>query len=572
MQSSLLAMFLAAAALVGCDSPGPKQAVAAERDPGSHVLMVGGTFRVGAPDWKLAQALYSEGGRIVAIGSEAQVRRRAREPFTTLDLGGSVAVPGLIDAHGHLEGLGKSLEEIDLRGVDSYAALISRVAARAAQVPAGTWIEGRGWDQNLWPDKLFPHHAELSRAVPDHPVLLSRIDGHAILVNAKALEIAGRAGVQADESPVAGGRMVLDGERKPTGVFVDNATGLIEGSVPEADYETRKRRMLLAAHELARNGLTGLHDMGEDQMTARILTTFAIGGELPIEVAGYVSQDWLVNSSSNRTSCWFGAVGPVEPLRYETVGAKLYMDGALGSRGAALLADYADEPGNRGLPMLSPEQLDELLAKCDENRLQPAIHAIGDLGNQRVLDAYQRRMAASKTFAELRPRIEHAQVVAPADWPRFAKLGVIPSMQPTHATSDMPWAPSRLGPERVQGAYAWRRLDPEGKSIAFGSDCPVELCDPLAGIYAAITCADSRGEPKDGYRPDQRLDAARALAGFTLNAARAANQEKDFGSLEPGHFANLTVLDLDPLTCAPSALLGGHHVRMTIVRGEVVYR
>lgn len=564
------ALFCLTVLLGACDSPTAASSAApgsGEKGASKHLLMIGATIHVAPPAWTVVRALYVEGGRVIAVGSEAQMRARAREPYTTLDLGGGVAVPGLIDAHGHLEGLGKSLEEIDLRGVGSYSMLVARVAARAAELPPGTWIEGRGWDQNLWSDKQFPNHAELSRAVPNHPVVLSRVDGHAILVNGKALEVAGLAGEQRDEFPVAGGRMLLDSARKPTGVFVDNATGLIVRSMPAPDLETRKRRMRLAAHELARNGLTGMHDMGEDKIAARLLMNLALEGDLPIEVAGYISQDLLETFGKTGT----GQDELSAQLRYRILGAKLYMDGALGSRGAALLADYADEPGNRGLAMLEPERLDALLEVCDDNGLQPAIHAIGDLANRRVLDAYERRMARSKTFAALRPRIEHAQVVAPQDWPRFAALGVIPSMQPTHSTSDMPWAPARLGRERIEGAYAWRHLDPDGHSIAFGSDCPVELCDPLAGLYSAITCADSRGEPKDGYRPDQRLDASRALAAFTINAAHAARQEKDFGSLEPGHFANLTLLDLDPLTCEPKSLLGGQHVRRTIVRGEVVF-
>ncbi|HUR28822.1 MAG TPA: amidohydrolase family protein [Planctomycetota bacterium] len=529
-----------------------------------RLLITGETIRIGAPDWTIVRALLVEDGRVVAVGDEATAR--AQEPLEHLDLGKAVALPGLIDAHGHLEGLGRALEEIDLRGVESYPALIARVAARAAEVPPGTWIQGRGWDQNLWPERAFPHHRELSSAVPAHPVLLERVDGHAILVNARALELAKLASPQPGETPVAGGRMLLDARHEPTGVFVDNATELVERWVPPPDMETRRRRMLRGAGELAQNGVTGLHDMGEDLAAVRILAILAMEGDLPIEVAGYLSQSALESLGS-------GQPLPAQlELEYRQVGAKLYMDGALGSRGAALFADYSDEPGQRGLALLEPERLDALLASCDERGLQPAVHAIGDLANRRVLDAYERRRARSESFANLRPRIEHAQVVAPEDWARFAALGVVPSMQPTHATSDMPWAPARLGPERVAGAYAWRRLDPDGHALAFGSDCPVELCDPLAGIYAAITCADRKGEPRDGYRPDQRLDAKRALAAFTLNAARAARQEADFGTLAPGHFANLTVLDVDPLTAEPRALLGGGHVRMTIVRGEVVYR
>ena len=296
--------------------------------------MAGYRIHVAAPAWTVVQALYAENGRVVAVGSEAEMRARARAPFSTLLLGDSVALPGLIDAHGHLEGLGQSIEQIDLRGVASYPALIARVVSRAAQLPPGTWIEGRGWDQNLWPDQQFPLHAELSRAVPNHPVLLSRVDGHAILVNAKALELAGLDAEQRDEFPVEGGRVLLDSLHKPTGVFIDNAGGLIERAVPTPDGPTRRRRLQLGARELVRNGLTGLHDMGEDAEGMRLLKALSTAGELPLEVEGYMSQDALETLGKQ-------AAMPVEAggeLTYRWVGAKFYMDGALGSRGAALLA------------------------------------------------------------------------------------------------------------------------------------------------------------------------------------------------------------------------------------------
>lgn len=578
MRKHILASSIALALLGACGSPtpghlppaAPTDSTASSR----NVLVIGGTIRVAAPAWTLAQALYSEDGRVIAVGGEAEVRAVARAPYTTIDLAGAVAVPGLIDAHGHLEGLGESLEALDLRGIQSYAALIEVVARRAAEQPAGTWILGRGWDQNLWESGKFPHHMELSRRVADHPVLLERVDGHASLANARALEVAGLSRVQADEFPVPGGRMLLDSDGRPTGVFIDNAAALVGRHVPVPDLASRERRVLRAQEELFSKGLTGLHDMGEDFELAGILGRLSARGPLKLQVAGYLSQaavESLEHDLPPGMTPPSGLKGSSTPT-YNVHGAKLYMDGALGSRGAALLADYSDEPGNRGLAFLEPERLGELLTRCNGLRLQPAIHAIGDLGNRRVLDGFAALLAAEPTFAALRQRIEHAQVVSRDDWPRFLTLGVIPSMQPTHATSDMPWAPARLGAERVEGAYAWRRLDPSSLALAFGSDCPVELCDPLAGLYAAITCADPNGKPDQGYRPDQRLDAGVALAGYTLNAARAAHQESQFGSLLPGFFANLTVLDVDPLVCAPSELLGGGHVRMTIVRGEVVYR
>lgn len=540
--------------------------------PAGRLLIVGGTLRLGAPEWRAAEALYAEDGRIVVVGSEEEARARAVKPFEELDLRGATALPGLIDAHGHLEALGRRFDEVDLRGASSYGEVIERVAARASSVPDGEWIHGAGWDQNLWPGAAFPHHAELSRRLDRHPVLLSRVDGHAILVNSLALERAGWAGPQASEAPLPGGRVLLDAQRLPTGVFVDAAEDLIRSKVPAPDAQTRRRWLLAGAAEMARNGLTAVHDMGEDFELSLLLAELARDGELPVEVVGYWSQSTLLERGESS-----GADGPAALPRdggtnYRLAGVKFYMDGALGSRGAALLADYTDEPGNRGLSLLEAAELDRALAACERLGLQPAIHAIGDRANREVLDAFARRALSSPNFWSLRPRIEHAQVVAPADWARFQHAWLVPSMQPVHATSDMPWAIQRLGEARVAGAYAWRHLDPDGERLAFGSDFPVEACDPLAGVYAAITCASASGEPAEGFRPDQRLDARRALAAFTSNAARAGGDGERSGTLEVGRFANLTVLDLDPLSAEPQELLGGEHVRFTIVRGRIVYR
>lgn len=561
---------LALAGLAACAQTSPSDASAARGAPPHQVLVTGGTIRVGAPDWRVVEAMLCEDGVVVALGGAAELAARAGQGCERIDLHGATAVPGLIDAHGHLEGLGKDLEEIELRGLASYAAVIERVVARAATLPPGTWVEGRGWDQNLWEGGAFPTHGALSAAVPDHPVALRRIDGHALLANARALELAGLTGPQSSESSVPGGRVVLLADGRPSGVLVDNAMDLVTRHIPAPSAEVRERRVRLAARALAAEGLTVVHDMGEDLELARLLARLSARGELDVEVVGYLSEGELQRDLARELASLPRATRDASST-FRVAGVKLYMDGALGSRGAALLEPYADDPTNVGLPFLTEAELDARLARCDELRLQPAIHAIGDLANRRVLDAYERRMGASRDFASLRPRIEHAQVVAPEDWTRFAALGVIPSMQPTHATSDMPWAPARLGARRVEGAYAWRRLDPTGTRLACGSDFPVERSNPLEGLYAAITCADAAGNPPGGYRPDQKLDAKAALAGFTLNAAHAAREETRLGKLEVGCHANLTVLDVDPLTCDPRALLGAGRVLRTIVRGRTTF-
>jgi predicted amidohydrolase YtcJ len=531
---------------------------ATAREPGD-TLIVNGTIYLGAPEWRRVEALLVRDGLVVAGGAAAELARDAREP-RTIDLGGAVAIPGLQDAHGHLEGLGEALETVDLRGAASLDEVVARVVERARTTPKGEWIRGRGWDQNLWESKRFPEHGPLSAATPDHPVLLERIDGHATLANALAMRIAGVDRAFESESPGAGGRVLLDAKKRPTGVFVDEACALVESAPPRPDRATRERRILAAQERLVSLGLTAVHDMGVARETLEVLRELRDEGRLDVRCIEYLSGPEGLGESS------------LEPERgrLSVVGVKLYADGALGSRGAALLEPYHDEPSQSGLTLMSREELVRAVDACAEHGLQPAVHAIGDRANREVLDVYEARIRRDPAFAGLRPRIEHAQVVAREDWPRFEALGVIASMQPTHATSDMPWAPQRLGPERVAGAYAWRALVADPSSLAFGSDFPVESPDPLEGLYAAITCRRPDGTPADGFRPDQRLSAREALAAFTWGAARACRQERVRGRLLPGYAADLTVLDVDPLRCEPDELLRARVLR-TIVDGEVVH-
>jgi predicted amidohydrolase YtcJ len=538
--------------------------VSTPQDEPRDVLITGGRIYLGAPDWRAVEGLLVRDGVVVAAGAPAELAKEAREP-ETLDLGGAIAIPGLQDAHGHLESLGASLESIDLRGCASYDEVVARVAARAASTPKGEWLLGRGWDQNLWPVKEFPLHGPLSAATPDHPVLLERVDGHATLANALAMQIAGVDRPFESETSGEGGRVLLDAERRPTGVFVDDACKLVESAVPPPDSATRERRILAAQERLLSLGLTAVHDMGISWKSFDVLQELS-AGELQIRCIEYLSATEL----DDATRLASAREGQVQRDGLFLAGVKLYADGALGSRGAALLAPYADEPSHAGLTLMSREDLARAVDICAEHGLQPAVHAIGDRANREVLDVYEARMRRDPDFARLRPRIEHAQVVASEDWPRFDRLGVIASMQPTHATSDMPWAPDRLGPERVEGAYAWRRLSGDPARLAFGSDFPVESPDPLAGLYAAITCRRSDGTPADGFRPDQRLSATEALSAFTWGAARACRQEDRRGRLFPGYAADLTVLDVDPVRCAPDELLRAR-VKLTIVDGRVVW-
>lgn len=547
---ALLALALAAACVAPLPEPSSK-----------GTLFLGGTIYLGHPEWRATDALFVRRGRVVAVGQEARALG-TDAGAQRVDLGGGFAVPGLQDAHGHLEGLGKALETVDLRGCATYDELVERVARQAASQPAGTWIEGRGWDQNVWPERSFPHHARLSARVPDHPVLLRRVDGHAALVNAAALTAAGLDGAR----EVAGGEVLLDPTGAPTGVLVDAAMALVADVVPAPDPATRERRLRAAHDACIAAGLTAVHDMGVDPWTVETIERLVLQGEWRLRVALYLSMDASTDARDLEGFPRGPDVGDVLCVP----GVKLYADGALGSRGAALLEDYSDRPGSRGLLLMEPEDLKRQVALCAELGLQPATHAIGDRGNRLVLDAYEASLAAGG-FGTLRPRVEHAQVVAPEDWTRFEELGVVASMQPTHCTSDMGWAVERLGEERARGAYAWRRLQVDPAHIAGGSDFPVEDVSPLLGLYAARTRQDAEGRPVDGFFGDQVLSPEEALAVFTVGASSAIGQDDRRGRLTPGFAADLTVFDVDPLRGDARALLDAN-VLLTVVNGRVVQR
>lgn len=555
---------LALALLVAACASVPRAPVAASKE----TLFFNGRIYAGAPAWNHHEALLARDGVVVALGSLSEVEQHAsRADRAYVDLRGGCAVPGLQDAHGHIEGLGQALETVDLRGCASYAELIERVVQRSRSTPEGQWIDGRGWDQNLWEGSEFPHHAQLSAALPRHPVLLSRVDGHAVLVNRRALELAGLDTAATKEDAVEGGRVLLDAEGKPTGVFIDAARALVARVLPKADDAARERRILLAQEHCLSVGLTAVHDMGVGRATLGVMERLRDEGRLELRLIEYLSDSGDVDGFAREAVAL--ERDPQGLLR--VAGVKLYADGALGSRGAALLEPYSDEPGNSGLMQITEDELARRVAAYASLGLQPATHAIGDRANRVVLDVYEAQARRNPRFAALRPRIEHAQIVAPSDWPRFAELGVVASMQPTHATSDMRWADERVGAERLAGAYAWRRLATDAAPLAFGSDFPVEEANPLLGLYAARTRQDARGMPPAGFTPDQKLDAASALAAFTLGAARAVGEEASRGKLELGYRADLTVLDVDPLRCEARELLLAR-VLLTVINGEIAWQ
>jgi predicted amidohydrolase YtcJ len=538
--------------LLGCTPP-------VEPTPEVPVrLYVNAVVHTVDPKWPHAEALAVQRDRIAAVGTTAALRKKFPRAKVT-DLEGACVVPGLIDAHGHLASLGALQRHLDLRATKSLDEMLARVRERAAQAPPGTWILGGRWDQADWGEKDLPDHHALSAATPDHPVLLSRVDGHAALANRKALDAAG---VTRDTKDPDGGEILRDEAGEPTGILVDGAVDLVRRAVPEGAGWPTGDLWRAAQQACFRVGLTGVHDAGVSHAELKDLEGRYARGELKLRVYAMLSNDPGLAEyiELNR---------PRHDARFAAGAVKLYMDGAMGSRGAWLLEPYADRADHLGLAVTPVADLRRLTEAAARRGWQVCTHAIGDRANRETLDAYA---AALKKHprADHRFRIEHAQCVSPQDMERFAELKVIASMQPTHATSDMRWAEDRVGPERLQGCYAWRSLLASGARLAFGSDFPVESENPLWGLYAAATRQDHLGHPDGGWLPDQRLTPAEALRLFTLDAAYAAFQEKELGSLTPGKFADFVVFDKDILTVPPRELLQTRVLR-TVIGGETVY-
>ena len=553
-------MRLLLAVLVFCSASLP--AAVEVNDPNADTLIIGRIHPI-AGDAKTVTAMaFDAGGRVLAVGDAAALRTQlmARERGLREVVVDGTVIPGLIDAHGHLLNLGLSLLRADLNGTREPAEIYARLREKAGAGPRGVWLIGRGWDQNDWPEPAFPSAKDLDRHFSDQPVWLERVDGHAGWANSKALK---RAKIDASTPDPVGGKILRDANGQPTGILVDSAMGLVEKVLPKLDGDLRRRALRLAFQQATAAGLTGVHDAGVSRAELALFRELADNGELPLRVYAMADGDGDALADLCRKGAYRHASG-----RLQMRAVKLYADGALGSRGAALLADYADDKGNQGLLIQPAERLAAAIAKTVGCGMQPAVHAIGDRGNRIVLDALAALDPAKRK--RVRPRIEHAQVVALSDIPRFAALDVIASMQPTHATSDMPWALARVGAERLRGAYAWRRFLDAGVRLALGSDFPVERVDPLIGIYAAVSRQDAQGQPAEGWLPDQRLSIAEALDGFTRGAAYAGFAEDQVGTLEVGKAADFVVLSVDPHIVRGRALLAVK-VRSTWVGGKRVW-
>lgn len=501
-------------------------------------------------------------GRVQFVGSTQEAMLLRGQSTRMLDLKGSTVIPGMIDAHAHLFGLGTFLHNIDLRDTRSYDEVVARVADRVKQAPAGRWIVGRAWDQNKWGNTRFPTHEALSRVSPNNPVLLTRVDGHAILVNAAAMRAAG---VSAASKDPAGGRIERGAGGEPTGVFVDNAMGLVEKAVPPLSHDEMQSAALDAIAESNRWGLTALDDPGEPRDVLDVFEELAKAGKFNLRVYAMIADD----SAAIEHYFQLGPQSGLYDNRLWIRSIKLYADGALGSRGAALLDPYSDDPKNVGLLKSTPEHLRDVSIRALRHGFQVATHAIGDRGNRVALDAYEAALETVPTV-DHRFRIEHVQILDHADVPRFAKLGVIPSMQAVHQTSDMYWAPNRLGYARTLGAYAWRSLLNTGVVIPNGSDFPVERVNPLFSFHAAVARQDDDNWPPNGWFPEQRMTRQEALQSITIWPAYAAFQEQLIGSLSPGKLADFVILDRDIMTVPESDILGTHVVA-TYIGGRAVF-
>lgn len=527
-------------------------------------ILVNGNIYTVNPKQPKAEALAVRGDRIVAVGSNEEVRRLAAPSTKVVDAGRLTVVPGLIDAHGHMASLGQSLQRLDLRATTSPAEVAEMVKREAARRKPGEWIQGRSWDQNKYPGKIWPTHEVLTAAAPNNPVYLTRVDGHAAWVNAKAMEGAGLTAATKDPD---GGRLIRDAKGQPTGILVDHAQGLVSSRIPPSSPEQVREALALAARECARLGLTGAGDAGVGTGAINAYKELIAKNQLPVRVYAMIS----VGSSGLEAYLKRGPEIGFGNNHLTVRSIKVLADGALGSRGAALLEDYSDEAGNRGLLTVSMDELLRVSEQALERGFQVNTHAIGDRANRLVLDVYDTALLSRKQFPrDHRFRIEHAQILAPEDFPRLARLGVIASMQATHATSDMPWAEQRIGHERARGAYAWRTMINSGARFANGSDFPVEEPNPMFGIYASITRQDRAGLPAGGWFPDQKLTRQEALESFTLGAAYAQFEEKEKGSLEVGKLADFVLLSRDIMTVAPAEILKTE-VLKTVLGGQTVY-
>ena len=503
--------------------------------------------------FSIAEAMAIKDGRILATGKTADLEK-AYDVAEKMDAGGKFIYPGFIDAHAHFVGYGLGLQTVDLSGTASWEECIERVKTFAANNSDG-WITGRGWDQNDWTIKEFPDNQTLDTLFPDRPVLLSRIDGHAAIANQKALELAG---IKAGDTLTGGEIMEMEGSL--TGLLIDNAVDLVSSKIPATNQEELKKALQKAEQNCFAMGLTTIDDCGLPFTTVEQIKSLQSAGELKMRLYVMLSDEKTNYDYAKKN-------GPFKSERLNVRSFKVYGDGALGSRGACLLSPYHDKPGHYGFLLSQPAHFDSVASWLSEQRWQMCTHAIGDSGNRTILNTYARYLKGKN---DLRWRIEHAQVVNQQDFALFGQYSIIPSVQPTHATSDMYWAGDRLGEERVKGAYAYQQLLQQNGWLPLGTDFPVEDISTFKTFYAAVVRKDAKGWPANGYQMDNALTREQALRGMTIWAARSNFEEQEKGSLEKGKFADFVILDTDLMKEVPERLLGVKVIK-TFLGGEQVF-
>lgn len=506
-------------------------------------------------------AIAMESGKIIATGDQTLVEKYSKNA-KLIDGQQKVMLPGLIDAHGHLLGLGATLLQVDVRDIPSAKQTAQKVQKYASQNKQLKWITGRGWNQVLWPGKEYPTAQQLDEYISNKPVFLERVDGHAAWVNTKAMEIAG---INKDTLDPPGGKYIRDSEGNPTGVLIDNAMLVLEEHLPKAGDDFFQASLDAAGEHLLSLGVTSMHDAGISHDVYHFYVEQANQQKLPVRVYAMVSA----TDPHLQTMLERGYVNdPLDLLSIRSV--KAYGDGALGSRGAALIHPYSDSPENSGLLVTRQAALKPLFDTVIGAKFQLNFHAIGDLANRLALDQYE---ATYNTIGgkALRHRIEHAQVVNIKDIPRFKTLNIIPSMQPTHATSDMNMAQDRVGLSRLRGAYAWQTFLKQGSPVAFGSDFPVELANPFFGLHAAVTRQDRKNQPDGGWIKQEAVTLQQAFKGFTLDAAYAAHQEDKLGTLTKGKWADFILVDQD-IFSIPANDIWKTQVLETWIAGKQVFK
>lgn len=556
----LLKYFFLAGLIYACDTNSESEITA-------DIVLFNGAIYTVDDNNSMVEAVAIKADTILFVGNRSELDGYIGKDTKQIDLNGKTMVPGLVEGHAHLMGVGFNLLNVDLMYAQSYDEVIKMVQERAQSTPKGEWILGRGWHQDKWinqPERMFrnlPTHHALSEAVPDHPVFLSHASGHMALANAKAMELAG---VKSDASQPDGGE-IFKGIDGPTGIFNETAQSVVGRVIPSTSKENAEQALQLAINECLKNGITSFHDAGSRGLV-ELSKQFGEQGKLDIRLYIMLRGDLVQMNEYFKNGPDLGLFNDHLTIR----SIKMAADGALGSRGAWLIEEYTDASGEYGHEVQPMTHIDSLTQEAYKAGFQVCIHAIGDRANKEVLDLYERTFQAGLQ-EDPRFRIEHAQHMRGEDIPRFAELGVIPAMQAIHMASDRPWAIDRLGKERIEeGAYMWQSLLESGARIVNGTDAPVEPIDPLPSFYASVARKTLKGTPEEGYEMDQRMTRAQTLRSYTLDAAYGAFMEDIIGSIEVGKYADFAILDKNIMEVPEQEILDAK-VTMTIIGGEVVY-